>query len=223
MLLLGRLADFASRDLARKRKVMKSQPANTKGQSPPMFPGLLPSKGKFTLPAGFSPPRDPSPQSEGADDGDLEASTAAAMQEWDSICQALDRFKSYLGPDFDPMDPEIEPPAVTPFGPCLRYRTYSIAGIWMNYYMGLILLYRAHPSMPPIAMQAAGKAARQTAGWANDIGRIAAGLHDECSNVTAVSTLIGAAFIECCFCLFVAGVQVRNCRFVNMAMFLAPS
>ena len=79
----------------------------------------------------------------------------------------------------------------------------------MNYYMGYIVLLRAHPMMPPFAMMAAGMAAQQTAPAAMELGRIAAGLAEDCSNVTEVSTLVGGAFIESAFGLFVAGVQVR--------------
>lgn len=211
MLLLGRLANFASLDLARKRQARKSESAG-RGQnpSPPMFPGLMPSKGKFTVPTGFSPPRDTTPQSEGSEDVDLEETTATALREWEAIRQAFDTFRSNLGPDFDPMGPDLGPPQLTPFGPAITYRTYSIAGIWMSYYMGLIVLHRAHPSMPPVAMMAAGMAAQHTGRLANDVGRIAAGLAEDCDNMTEVTTSLGAAFIECCFCLFVAGVQVRR-------------
>jgi hypothetical protein len=132
------------------------------------------------------------------------------MQEWEEIRQAFEVFRSRLGPDFEPMGPDFAQPEMTPFGPALMYRTYSIAGIWMNYYMGLVVLHRAHPSMPPVAVMAAGMAAQQTGRWANEIARIAAGLHEDTTHVAAISTLVGGAFIESCFPLFVAGVQV--CR-----------
>ncbi len=141
---------------------------------------------------------------------DLESSTNDALREWDRIRRAFDTFKSFLGHDFEPLGPEYDRPRETPFGPALSYRTYSIAGIWMNFYMGLIVLYRAHPSMPPVAMIAAGMAAKQTAPYANQIGRIAAGLAEDCAHVTAVSTIVGAVFMESSFPLFVAGVQVRT-------------
>jgi hypothetical protein len=227
MLLLGRLANFASRDRARKQKANKEMPGGPPGppgqpgppgppgppgmsaQSPPLFAGMMPSRGTFAIPTGFSPPRDPTPPSDGPDEMDLEASTTAALREWDDIRQAFDAFRSKLGPDFEAMGPEYEPPTMTPFGPALTYRTYSIAGIWMNFHMGTIILHRSHPSMPPVAMIAAGMAAQRTGQCANEIGRIAAGLWTEdCSNITAVSTLVGAAFIESSFPLFVAGVQV---------------
>ncbi|KAK4193940.1 transcriptional regulatory protein moc3 [Podospora australis] len=219
MLLLGRLAGFASRDLARKRKARKFGPppgfggppgggppgagppggppagnsptGSGRGQSPPAFAGLMPSSGTFTVPRGFSPPRETTPSSDDVitDEADFNTSTSLAMREWESIRQAFDLFRSRLGPDFDPLGPDFAPPDMTPFGPALTYRTYSIAGIWMNYYMGLIVLHRAHPNMPPIAVMAAGMAAPQTGKWANEIARIAAGLHEDTTHVSAVSTL----------------------------------
>ncbi|KAK4238388.1 transcriptional regulatory protein moc3 [Achaetomium macrosporum] len=214
MLLLGRLANFSSMDLARKRRARKAQapppsqgppghgrgqggpgqqqqgPGMGRGQSPPSFPGLMPTSGRVTVPRGFSPPRDvPFQSSDSAEETDFDASTAKALQEWEEIRQAFEVFRSRLGPDFEPMGPDFAQPEMTPFGPALMYRTYSIAGIWMNYYMGLIVLHRAHPSMPPVAVVAAGMAAQQTGRWANEIARIAAGLHEDTTHVTAISTL----------------------------------
>ncbi|KAL2134768.1 hypothetical protein VTI74DRAFT_10842 [Chaetomium olivicolor] len=238
-LLLGRLANFASRDLVRKRKARKAQgppgqgpgqgrgqspgqqgpgpqrpgpqgPGLGRGVSPPTFPGLMPSSGRITVPRGFTPPRETSPSSDSAEDADFDTSTTKAMREWEEIRQAFETFRARLGPDFEPLGEDFAPPEMTPFGPSLTYRTYSIAGMWMNYYMGLVVLHRAHPSMPPVAVIAAGMAAQQTGRWANEIARIAAGLHEDTTHVTAISTLVGAAFIESCFPLFVAGVQFQD-------------
>ena len=212
------MANFASSDLVRKRKARKPDPNAPKGpggpgQSPPMFPGLVPSSGNVTIPTGFSPPRDPSPPlSDTADDADMEASTAAALQEWEAIRHAFEVFRAHLGPDFEPLGPDLAVAEETPFGPSRTYRTYSIAGIWMNYYMGLVALHRAHPSMPPVAMMAAGISARQTMPWAMEIGRISAGIQEDLEHATAVSTSVGAALIESSLCLFVCAVQVRFLR-----------
>jgi hypothetical protein len=206
LLLLARLSDFGSRDIPRKKKV-NSMPGPPSG-SPPMFVGMLPTRGKVVAPMGFSPPRDTSPQSESLEDDDLELATLAAHEEWEAIRHAFEIFRSRLGPDFQPLAEEFSDRRDTPFGTARQYSTFSLAGICMNYYMGLICLYRTHPSMPPAAMMAAGRAARETAPFAREIGRIAAGLTDDVSDVTEISTLVGAALIECCFCLFVAGIQV---------------
>lgn len=212
MLLLGRLANFASRDVARKRKLNQtqesasgsSQPPNA---SPPLFPGMIPTPGVVKVPMGFSPPRHAPSQPE-PDEPDPFATTQAALQEWDDIRLAFEALESHFGPAFQPLRPEYMDHRDTPFGGLLQFRTYAVAGIWMNYYMGLIVLHRCHPSMPPAAMQAAGIAAHKTAHYANQIGRIAAGLTDDRPANYQISTLLSAAFIESSFCLFVAGVQV---------------
>ncbi|KAK3987820.1 transcriptional regulatory protein moc3 [Cladorrhinum sp. PSN332] len=186
-------------------------PGQGRGQSPPAFPGLMPSSGRFDLPRGFSPPRESqSPSDGGAEELDFDTSTANALREWEAIRQAFEVFRARLGPDFEPMGADYAPPHITPFGPALMYRTYSIAGIWVNYYMGLIILQRAHPSMPPLAIMAAGMAAHQTRGWATEIARIAAGLHEDTTHVSNISTLVGSALIESGFPLFVAGVQFQQ-------------
>ncbi len=173
-----------------------------------MFPGLLPTTGTFQLPQGFSPPRETSPPDDSGDNIDLDADTAAAVREWEAIRQAFEMFRNRLGPEFNPLGAEHSESEMTPFGPARTYRTFSIAGIWLNFYMGLVVLYRSLPSMPPFAMAAAGIAARQTHTWASEIPRIVAGLCEDLNNAKAVSMLVGSALIESCFCLFVSGIQV---------------
>lgn len=193
-------------------------PSGGQGQSPPGFVGMMPSTGHITIPKGFSPPREVSPQSDSHEDVDLEASTAAAMREWEAIRQTFEIFRSQLGPDFEPLGPEFDTPVSSPFGPALKYRTYSIAGIWMNYYMGLIVLHRCYPTMPPIAMVAAGMAAQQTAPFAIQIGRIVAGIGGEdMGTMSSVSTLLGCVSIESSFPLFVAAVQVCIDLFMSIS------
>lgn len=167
----------------------------------------MPASGRITVPRGFTPPPESSPSSESAEDVDPDIANANATREWEKIRQAFETFRSHLGPDFEPMGPDFAPPEMTPFGPALVYRTYSIAGIWMHYYMGLIVLHRSHPSMPPVAVLAAGMAAQQTGRWANEIARISAGLHEDTTNMPVISTLAASAMIESCFPTFVAGVQ----------------
>ncbi|KAK2011161.1 hypothetical protein LZ32DRAFT_534401 [Colletotrichum eremochloae] len=183
------------------------------GVSPPMFPGMLPNLGKVTLPMGFSPPRDETPPplgEEAPEELDSDMAASAAMREWESLREAFEILHSQFGPEFQPLGAEYADRRDSPFGPTLQYRTFSVAGIWMNYYMGLIHLYRAHPKMPPAAMIAAGIQAQHTAKFAMEIGRIAAGLTDDCANVVEISTLVGAALIESSFCLFVGGIQYQD-------------
>jgi hypothetical protein len=177
----------------------------------PFFAGMIPgTEDKATLPRGFSPTREEPPISTDFEDHNIEYQTAEADEEWHEIRSTFSVLVDSFGPDFQALGPECSQPIQTPFGPALQYRTYGIGGIWMSYYMGLILCYRAHPNMPPAAMMAAGVAARETAFFANEIGRIAAGISPNSSAMTQVHTGVGAGLIESCFSLFVAGVQVRS-------------
>lgn len=181
-----------------------------------MFPGLFPGRGSIQHPRGLSPQREHSESSFAAaaeqflEDADLETSTQNAMEEWSAILAAFNLFKDSLGADFQPMGPDVHPQRDSPFGPAWTYRTLPIAGVWMNFYMGLVILHRAHPSMPPFAMVAAHMCARETQPYANEIGKIVAGVSDDWGAETMVSTLVGAAYIECCFPLFVGAVQVSQ-------------
>ncbi|KAH7167852.1 hypothetical protein DER46DRAFT_301163 [Fusarium sp. MPI-SDFR-AT-0072] len=212
MLLLGRLADFSSKDISRKRKasLARGPPPGAGGSSPPSFPGIVPTDGKFHVPRGFTPPRETSPQSDSTEDHDADASYQAALEEWESIKRGFEAYESSLGPEFQPLKPEFSDKRDSPFGMTMQYRTFSVAGIWMNFYMGMINLVRCHPSMPPAAMQAAGMSARQTGPYSNKLGRIAAGLSEDVSQATEITTLVSAAFIESCFCLFVAAIEYQD-------------
>jgi hypothetical protein len=198
ILLLGRLSDFVSKDLSRKQKAIEAQGGGAGTGSPTMFPGMFPAFGKVQAPMGFSPPRDDTPQSDSQEDLDPEASYEAALQEWNNIYRSFEIFKSRLGSGFQPINDEFgdQTRAKSPFGDAIYFKTYSIAGIWMNYYMGFIHLYRSHPSMPPVAMRAAGLMAKKTAGFALKIGRIAFGLAADCSGYAEINTYLGAALID---------------------------
>lgn len=188
----------------------RGPPGGPPGGSPPMFPGMLPNVGKTSLPMGFSPPREGSPPKENPDEIDLESGTAEAMREWEAIRAAFETLRARFGPEFEPLGPEYADRRDSPFGPTLQYRTFSVAGVWLNYYMCLIHLYRTHPMMPPAAMIAQGIQARHTAHFAQEIGRIAAGLCDDLRDVTEISTLVGAALVECSLPLFVSGIQFQD-------------
>lgn len=212
VLILGRLANFASRDVVRKRRIAsKAGTFGPSGAPPGSFPGMMPAASRVPIPKGFSPRQEHeySPKSDTLEDQDLDALTALALVEWEGIKAALEEMRLLFGPEFEPMPSDLFPASTTPFGgPPARFKTYSIAGMWMNYYMGMIVLHRSHPSMPPVAMMAAGRAAQDTGRYAMEIGRIAAGLEEHVPQLEEISTLVGAAFIESSFCLFVAGVQV---------------
>ncbi|KAH6663471.1 hypothetical protein B0J14DRAFT_661984 [Halenospora varia] len=222
ILLMGRLADFASKDLKRKRLAMKAnggwrppvdpnQPGPSQvhqGPPPqhpqmprgppqmPSFSGMVPDVHEAQLPMGFEHPRNDSPKSTDSSDLDLEQQRLEAEEEWHDIHNAFQILRDHFGEDFQPLGPDFQAPIQTPFGTALQYRTYGIAGVWMNYYMALIACYRAHPSMPPAATMAAGIAARQTAFFANELGRIAAGISPDCNLAAEVNPGVGAAIME---------------------------
>lgn len=184
----------------------------------PSFAGMLPDIRKASLPRGFSPTSEDSPPPN-SDDGDelLSEQTAKAEEEWKGIRSVFGMFEQHLGPDFAPLGPEYAQEILSPFGPAIQYRTYGIALMWLTYYMGLIVCYRSHPSMPPSAMMAAGLAARETGLFANMIGRISAGVTADTSTATRVNIGTGAALNDSSFALFVAGVQVRSLPILNLS------
>jgi len=224
----GRLATFMNKDLRRKRLAWKAmmahsvstdsgsqgQTSQSSGQSVPQIPsfnGMVPNVTEARPPMGFERrSRDESPQSDASDDMDLEHLRMEAEEEWQEIRNAYSILEGHFGEDFQALGPEFSAPIETPFGTALQYRTYGIAGIWMNYYMALIACYRAHPSMPPAAMVAVGIATPQTAFFANQVGRIAAGIAPDCSRISEVSPGVGAGLIESGTALFIAGVQVSQ-------------
>lgn len=184
----------------------------SQSQMPP-FSGMMPGMGEATLPMGFASSRDQSPQSTQSfpsDETDLDALRIEAEEEWQEIRNAFNVIEDHFGDDFQALGPEFSTPIQTPFGFARQYRTYGIAGIWLNYYMALITCHRAHPSMPPAAMIASGVAARHTESFANEIGRIAAGIAPDCSMTAEVSPGVGAALIESTTPMFIAGVQVSE-------------
>lgn len=223
-LLMARLADFVGKDQARKKRAYRqSQKAaegaqqspesatqTSPGHPPPQY-GMIPDPGPVRLPNGFSqaehdriytapPPSEPKA---------LDTAFAEAMEEWTAIVHAFDVFKECLGPSYEPLSPEHMTPLSTPFGPAIYYRSYSIACVLCLYYCGRIILTRTQPSMPPAAMVAAAVAAPHTAGHANTIGRICAGIQPV-SNTAPLNPHHGAALMDTCMGLFHAGIQYRD-------------
>ncbi len=173
----------------------------------PMY-GMMPSTGPLRLPRGFDPEPDEESHGNPLAQG-LEAATLEAENEWNSMCAALDAFEEALGPDYQPLSPDHMQPLSTPFGPALYYRSYPISCIWVLFYTARIIAMRAQPSMPPAAMIAAAVAAPRTAGWANMIGRICAGMQP-LSHTMPLNPSHGAALRDSCMGLFHAGVQYRD-------------
>ena len=237
ILLVARVVDFVAKD--RRRKIRAAELHQSKGkaaagyfptasnqappfaaspvsndslqgssfvQQPPMY-GMMPSVGPLRLPKGFD--REPDDSGSPPDQG-LETATLEADSEWNSICAALDVFEESLGPDYEPLSPDHMQPLSTPFGPAFYYRSYFIACIWSLFYTARIIAMRAQPSMPAAAMVAAGVAAPRTAGWANTIGRICAGIHPVSSSSRSLHPTHAAALTDSCMGLFHAGVQFRD-------------
>ncbi|EDN10654.1 predicted protein [Histoplasma mississippiense (nom. inval.)] len=127
--------------------------------------------------AGIAPPGKQRENSPPIENDDLETRTARAEAEWKEIVAVYDAFEKALGPGYNPLSADSAPPIATPFGPALQYRTHTIACVWSLFYTGRIILERAHPSMPPEAMVAAGICAFRTGQFANSIGRIVAGIY----------------------------------------------
>ncbi|KAK5138154.1 hypothetical protein LTR08_004849 [Meristemomyces frigidus] len=254
MLLLARIADFASGDRVRKLRKMElnggqwrpapgmniprppqPQPAPPQSaqsnhatpdraaftsQSPvpppvpqgPMFYGMAPPPRQgVKMPSSYTPLNNPPPPVRGEphDITDLHVATEAALKEYDEIRKALRIFSSSLGEAFQPLSSEYQPPIESPFGPALLYRTYDIGCLWAVYDMAVIIAIRSHPHMPPAAHMAAGVAAQQTAHFAREIGRIAAGIVPGPPD-QPLNPSLGAALCESCMPSFFAAVQYQE-------------
>ena len=227
LLLLARLADFAAKDLPRKRRAgiaaakarshAQSQapgpgpsPTVPKGQSPPFY-GMMPDPGPVRLPSGFDQNQHdriisaPAP----SEKKDLSSATAEAEAEHAAITAAFDSWAEAVGPSFAPLSSEHMTPMATPFGPAIYYRSYPIACIQALFQCAHIIRIRTSPSMPAAAVAAAGVAAQATAPYANTIGRICAGIQPV-SSTAPLNPHHGAALMDVCMALFHAGVQYRD-------------
>jgi hypothetical protein len=188
----------------------KAGPASA--DSPPMY-GMIPPQPPARLPSGFrDTPREPRSSPE-EDDAAWEMNYKEAEQEWEEILVAMDRFSHALGRDFQPLPADVAPPIPTPFGPALQYRTHTIAVIWGFYYAVRLLLNRIHPCMPPAIMMAAGVAAPTTAGYAQTIGKILAGVYyPQRFNLEAgsLSPNLGSSLTDMTVPIFFAAVQYMD-------------
>jgi hypothetical protein len=170
------------------------------GMMPPREPGEMPKE-------FINNDRDsPASSINTMNDLELEAATVEAEEEWKEIKRALQVFEDSLGQGWRPVPPERIQPLSTPFGPATHYQNGTIANIWASYYMAQIILERTHPDMPPMAMVAAGIAARKTTFQATEIARITAGLLPPGISQT-IDALHRGSLIESSMPLFFAGVQ----------------
>ena len=179
---------------------------------PPQFYGMAPPpRQNIQMPSSYTPTSQmPTPDTASPKDPiDLQVATHAALEEYGRIRAALLTFSNSLGEGFRPLTSEQQPPLETPFGNALFYRTYDIGCLWAVYHMAMIVAIRSHPNMHPAAHAAAGIAAHETHFFANEIGRIAAGIvpgpPDQPLNPT-----LGASLCESCMPSFFAAVQYQN-------------
>ncbi|KAI9658461.1 MAG: hypothetical protein M1831_003899 [Alyxoria varia] len=216
LLLMARIAHFAAKDRKRKIKAASVQVGQQRSgpltQTPPVpFYGMAPSAGAAVMPAAYESRDFKATPSPICDSMELGSATAQAMEEWERILETCHVFEQSLGPDFQPLRAEECPSLDSPFGRTRIYRTFDMASIWMNYYYALIVLVRAHPHMPAAATVAAGVAAPKTAIYANEIGRIAAGVSPTTAGADTDPSFEGT-FHDCCGPLFFAGVQFKDSR-----------
>lgn len=148
------------------------------------FFGMAPDNGhRGSMPSSYNPTHSqptqqtPTPGSSPPEySKDLPAMTELALQDWQNIKDTAEFFASQLGPYFQPLGPEYQPPMPSPFGPVIFYRSWDISCLWAIYNMCMLVLMRAHPHMPPAAHMAAGVAAYQTREYVLRIGQISAGI-----------------------------------------------
>lgn len=266
IILLGRVADFATRDRNRKLQVMEAcggvwRPApgmqmgappgaqppreglppkirgagipipSSTGATPqsmqqakpsavppqmPFFGMAPPQAGGNKMPASYHPSgcgpseQASTPGASPSDDHiDLSTATENSLREWADIKTALDLFAVALGPSFQPLGSEYQPPVETPFGPAIFYRSWDISCLWAIYYMCRLIFIRAHPHMPPAAHMAAGVSVSQTKDLVLKIGRIAAGVPMPPPG-QSLNPNLAAAVCDLTVPLFFAGIQYQT-------------
>jgi hypothetical protein len=139
----------------------------------------------------------------------LEEETKLAYAEHKQIVKVFGVFRRSLGPGFEAL-PDDGRDFSSPFGRALRYAGPEIACVWAHYYVGLTLIQRLHPDMPPAAMIAAGITAGLTKNYAQAVGQICAGLFASLPAAAPgqpLSPRFAAAFMEISFALLFCGVQ----------------
>lgn len=242
MLILGRIADFASRDRERKLKQMTLNggqwrpapgmniprpPGPPPGQGPPQgpSPGPPPQAGpaffgmappprqNVQMPASYNPAHETPGQQQHAKSPeafDMQVATAAALEEYGKIRAALRDFVTAMsGEAFQPLDADCHTPLDTSFGKALFYRSYDIGCLWAVYNMCEIIAIRSHPHMHPASHAAAAIAAKDTAFYAEQIGRIAAGIAPGPA-AQPLNPTLGSALCESCMPSFFAAVQYQR-------------
>jgi len=178
----------------------------------PAFYGMAPPpRTNVQMPSSYIPAngiRTP-PRPASGESIDLHTATETALKEHTDILAALQTLSLNLGEAFQPLSSEYQPAIESPFGPARVYRTFDIGCLWAVYNMAVMITIRSHPHMPPAAHMAAGIAAKQTAPYAQEIGRIAAGIVPGPPD-QPLNPSLGAALCDSCMPSFFAAVQYQD-------------
>jgi hypothetical protein len=185
----------------------------------PNFFGMAPARPHAPITTQYANPdyerSPPTPNAPNPQYSDLPSAYSAAIAEWDSINAAHTTIAQVLSSSeaFAPLPPELqviapgETSTMTPFGPALVHRSYDISVLWALLHLSKIILLRAHPTMPPAMMMAAGICAQATGPYAMLIGRITAGMSLPAGDL---SPFLGSVLQESTMGLFFAGVQYQD-------------
>lgn len=143
----------------------------------------------------------------------------------------METLGSHLGPRYQAIDASYMGlnlgPNSSPFGPPICFQKFDVAVLNALYHLCRIVLYRAHPEMPPASMVAAGVATQFTLDAASKIGQIAAGIfalagttvtrvgpnqvptRSQQAEQHGLNPSIGGMLCEITMPLFFAGVQLQ--------------
>ncbi|KAK4208385.1 hypothetical protein QBC37DRAFT_78976 [Rhypophila decipiens] len=130
--------------------------------------------------------------------------------------QEFEDFKRHLGEEYEPLVDESFPVglALSSFGSSQQFRSYAVAGIWMNFYMGLIHLRQLELSLShqeTAAPELNERISQDTAQFVDHICQIAAGLMADMDVADSTATPAhAAALIESCVPLSIAGGKITD-------------
>ena len=228
-LLLGRVGDFNVKDRKRKLRILASNNGRWRPQPtmhPPMgdktpepkgedipaaflphFFGMAPTGTNASMPSSYNVgKKERLPDSPEAIE-DINLATGSAVEDWNTLVDAIDMIEANLGGHYQPVSTDGNVTGHTPFGPNLIYASLDIACSWVLLYSIRIIVNRIHPNLPPHHHVAASLCANANRSLVELIGRACGGISAGQSE-TGLSIDTGAALIDCCIPLFVAGIQV---------------
>ncbi|KAM7190405.1 hypothetical protein V8F33_009521 [Rhypophila sp. PSN 637] len=142
----------------------------------------------------------------------------AVMGNLARLQQEFEDFKRHLGEEYQRLGYESFPAGpvrfISPFGSSHRFRSYAVAGIWMNFYMGLIHLRQLELSLShqeTAAPELNERISQDTAPFVDHICQIAAGLLADRDVAESTTTPAhAAALIESCVPVSIAGGKITD-------------